>query len=382
MMNAPSKRWPIISTRAGAVTVGLMVAAVFFLASLPMSAMNMSLFVLYIFPFALLIITAVAGFIPAAASLAVVLAGLAYAYQSAMAAAFGAAYLAPSVIVLAVALWKRLPFWRTCALMLGINTLALLALFLLLQRISGGNFVHSGTEAVMRWIDTMPDRDNTLYVLWKSNLLTLDSRFEGHVFHETGTAWLFTQEALSELYNQIRLRVSIWLRTLFPGLISMYSIYLACAGTGAAIFYGRRHAQRVAFIANDDALSQLYSGIKMPEFSSWHIPRRAGNMLWVLALGYLLTRGTQNNMLYLSGGLMYNAFTAVYTIQGLSMINGLQKKRGTRPRLRGITIVLCFLFLQSLLMIAGIFDQLLDPRKLRKKDTDSQNEAEPPDRRV
>ena len=68
----------------------------------------------------------------------------------------------------------------------------------------------------------------------------------------------------------------------------------------------------------------------MPPFSMWYLPKAAGKRLVVLALGYLVAMFTRSPVLQTAGQLMYNVFFAVYGIQGLSYLNFVMKRRGTR----------------------------------------------------
>ncbi|NLB39126.1 MAG: DUF2232 domain-containing protein, partial [Clostridiales bacterium] len=143
-------------------------------------------------------------------------------------------------------------------------------------------------------------------------------------------------------------------------------------------YYGRRHTQRLDFKL-EGPQQQLFEHTLPPVFSNWFIPKQYGNLLWVLAGFYLISRLGGNPTLFLAGGMMYNVFQAVYVLQGLSLVNSYQKARGTQPRMRGLTMVLLFLVAPPILMVLGLFDQLRDPRKLRKAEGEGNPEQ---DRRI
>ncbi len=364
-----------ISPRAALVSAGLIALSVVFLLSMPLSAVNLGILMLFIYPYALLLIAAVAGFVPAYGAVAILSFGLWVATKSLPAAALSAVYLVVPVAVLMAGVMLKLSFWRTVGIMLGAYVAVVLVLYVVLQSLAGGNMAAWGAQAAVDGLSGMPQRDYLLYLFVRSNLLRLDPNGMEAVFIENGTDWQFTQEALTELYNQVRTRVDLWLRSIVPSLISAMSINLAAGGTAVALFYGRRHAQRIDF-KDAETQPELFQHIQPPVFSNWFIPKQYGNVLWVLAGFYLLSRLGRNPTLFLAGGMMYNVFQAVYVLQGLSLVNNFQKARGTQPRMRGLTIVLMFLAVQPILMVLGLFDQLRDPRKLRKP----KGEGEDPNR--
>ena len=85
----------------------------------------------------------------------------------------------------------------------------------------------------------------------------------------------------------------------------------------------------------------------------------------VLALGYLMTILSANPVFRIAGQMMYNVFFAFYAIQGMSYLNYIMKRRGTRPVFRFILLLLLFMILSPVAMILGVYDQVMDPRKLR-----------------
>lgn len=68
----------------------------------------------------------------------------------------------------------------------------------------------------------------------------------------------------------------------------------------------------------------------------------------------------------MAGAMLYNIFTACFAIQGISLVNFMQRQRGVRSAMRGITVFILALILPQAAMILGMFDQISDQRKLRK----------------
>ena len=80
----------------------------------------------------------------------------------------------------------------------------------------------------------------------------------------------------------------------------------------------------------------------------------------------LLTRLSGQEALSLAGAMLYNIFTACFAIQGISLVYFMQRQRGVRSAMRGITVFILALILPQAAMILGMFDQISDQRKLRK----------------
>lgn len=367
-----------ISHRAALVSAALVALSVVFLGSMPLSAVNLGILMLFVYPFVLLLIATVAGFIPAFGAVAILMIGMWVTTRSLAAVALSGLYLLAPVSALMVCAFLKVPFWRTAGIILATYVGTVLLLYVLIQAMLGGNLAATGAQAAVEGMSVMPQRDYLLYLFMRSNILRLDTQAVGNVFIENGNDWRFSQEALTELFNQVRTRVDLWLRSVVPSLISSMSINLSVGGTAVALYYGRRHARRLDFKL-EGPQQQLFEHTLPPVFSNWFIPKQYGNLLWVLAGFYLISRLGGNPTLFLAGGMMYNVFQAVYVLQGLSLVNSYQKARGTQPRMRGLTMVLLFLVAPPILMVLGLFDQLRDPRKLRKAEGEGNPEQ---DRRI
>ena len=80
----------------------------------------------------------------------------------------------------------------------------------------------------------------------------------------------------------------------------------------------------------------------------------------------LLARYARQPAIAIGGQMLYNVAAACFTLQGLAFVNYLQKAKGTRPGLRGITLAVLALILSQAAMILGVFEQFSDARKLRR----------------
>lgn len=355
------KPLPLVSWRAALIYGAVFILLVPFLARMPLAPLNLGSFTLFAAPFLLLLCLAAAGYVPAFFCMAVLLAGIYGAGGGTPAMALGLVYLAPVLAAFALCQSRQETHWRTAAIVFFTYLASVLLIHLLLQKYLGGDYVQSGALAAQRAMEGIPQRDQVLYLLWKSNFLQLDASFGERIFDEQGSQWAFTPAVLTEFYQQIRLRASLWLGALLPTLLSSYGIYLSLLGSSAAV---ELSAPALGPKATTQA-QPLPPGSGWPHFSQWYLPRQAARFLWLLALGYFLARAQASPLLSLAGGMMYNVFSAIYVIQGLSTLDHWQVKRGLRPWLRWIFLALAFLLLQPLLLMVGLFDQLADPRHLR-----------------
>ncbi len=360
--------------RFAVVAVALLSALVLLLLALPFAPLNMGSFCLFLFPFLLLFLTA-AGPLPAALSLAAVLGGLMHAAGT-QAALAGALYLFPGALVFFVCVRMRVPFMKTVAFVLGAYILPVLALYLAALASTQGDLFEKAAGAAVDALERLPGRDSYLFLLWRSGLLSLDAGAAGAVLPDLNGLPVFAPWALDEFFNQIRARAELWLRSLVPSLLSSYSLYLAVLGTGAALYLGRQRSRRAAARPGAGQTPESFDDLGMPSFSRWHVPRRQGRLLWVLPLFHLASRLSSGATLYLAGLMMYNAFSAVYSIQGMSLLNALQRRREVRPFLRGLTLGAVFLLFQPALVFAGLYDQLFDPRKLRGQTDSGKNRSD------
>ena len=361
-----------LSPRSALTAVLLCLAMVWLLASMPLAAFYLFSAILFVFPFILLITAGAAGVMPSIACL-VIMAGGAYQTLGAQAAMAAAAYLAPLVICMLVCLQMKLAWQKTILALMSVFVLSVMLIYLVLQRRADNELFSLIAQRVVDGINGLPERDSLLNTFYQFGLLGLPQEVASQPLVEAAKGWTYSPLALQEFFKQIASRVDLWLRALLPALISSYSLFICIPGFFAAQFFAVRHAQRLAFrTERQESAEDLCPGLGMPDFSHLFLPRSAGQALLILALGYLLARLSGNATLALAGQMMYNVFAALYVIQGLSYINFMQKKRGTKPGFRAFTLLALFVVLQPALVFAGLIDQFMDPRKLRQSDQNIQ----------
>lgn len=261
-------------------------------------------------------------------------------------------YLAPSAICFLFCLEKRLPFLKAAGYIVVSQVLSTLLLFIIFQAQAGGDLFSKLSTAAVEGIKALPGRDGFLYALWKNGLISHGLGEGFQVFEELpGGSLAFVPQVLEQFYKLIDSRLSILLAVMLPGFLTSYPILVGFLGTGLALKMGKTW--------------QTADDLGMQPFSLWHVSRRQGRPLMLLALGYLVAMMTTNQVLQTAGQLMYNVFFSIFLIQGLSFFNFLLKRRGFRKASRLILILLLLMILSPAALFMGIYDQLADPRKLR-----------------
>ncbi len=360
-----------LSTRSAILAPAICLALVALLLSAPLSPFYMLTLTLFLFPLLCLLSASLAGVLPTLLCL-LILSGAGYLGLGPAGGLATLAYLTPLTVCYLVCLQLRLHWHKTVTAMLFIYIISVLLSYLWLQRANGQQLFSRVAANVVAGIDQLPERDLLLQTFYQFGLLGLPSEIAAQPLTEAQVGWTYSQAALQEFYKQISTRVDLWLRALLPTLVSAYSIKLCVLGFFVAQYYGCRQAQRLAFKQPDIDAQALCPSLEMPAFSQLHLPKTAGTALLILGAGFLLTRVSGSPTLALSGQMMYNVFSALYIIQGLSYVNFLQKKRASRPAVRVITLLALYLALQTALVFVGLLDQFLDPRKLRGNTSDDQ----------
>lgn len=320
--------------------------------------------IVFLFPFYLQMMLRVSGPVPAALSLMMIC--LAVMLRINLSAAlFTLLYLAVPLLIYAYCLYKKLSFEKTVlSIVLGYSIIVLVLYFSVFQ-ILGNDPFGTLSDQLIQGLSVLPERDGLLSASYQYGLLALPSNMaENPLVQTPQDAWTFAPKVLSEFYKQIATRTSLWLRALVPSLISSLSIYLSLGGVFLSGYYGKRQAQRRAFRTNS---SIAVPSPAYPEFSKWYIPKPFVTPLWVIGGISILSRFISQPGIALAGSLLYNIFASIFSIQGLSFMNHIQKQKGTKPGFRGLTLAALVLILPQAALILGIFDQFNDSRKTKDK---------------
>ena len=97
----------------------------------------------------------------------------------------------------------------------------------------------------------------------------------------------------------------------------------------------------------------------------WFMPRGLGLAVFALSLGWLFgTMSTGGVDLYM-GWLCWAVFKAAYLIQGLCLMQWMEKRMGIRSVMRNIWAVVLSILAPIIPVIMGMVDQRRDARHLR-----------------
>ena len=354
------------SPRAALWSLLPLAALLYLQTRMPFSGLYLGMMMLLAMPFVLQIILTVAGLAPAALAL-VLCAGAMQLSVGPMGTLAALIYLLPPIAAYVICLELKL-HWPKAMLLIGASlALATLLLFLYARQSLGADPFAALTRSATEAMESLPERDYFLDSLYRLGFLQLPDQIAASpLVPKDGGGYTFSEAALAEFYKQLSLRLDLWFRALLPTLVSSFSVWLGVAGLYISTHYGKRHAQRLAF-RGPEGLKQesVFTGISLPDFAKWHIPKPQGFLLFACGGIYLLTRLSPGGSLSLAGQMLYQLFAAFFSIQGLSLINHLQKRGNSRPFMRVLSMIGLLLILPQAAVLIGVYDQLTDARKLR-----------------
>lgn len=351
-----------LRTAVGACALFLLpVALILLLSAAP--ALSLTLLIVLLAPACLMIVGTVAGFIPMAACAAITLGGIALSGPGLLLGCV-ALYLLPVLAVYAVCLRRQIAFWRACGLLAATLAVFQLAVYLLLQALTGGQLYLTVGSLAAQTVNALSYRDDFLYTLVSYGLLQVPAALRESAIVSVPGGYALSAEVLEELLLQVRSYVQELLRSLPPSLLVTGSGLHALAGLSLAVRFGRRAAEKRAFRWNEDV--QTVPDLGMPPLRAWYLPRPWGLRIGVLSVGYLLMR-VESGVLPMLGALMFQVFTLCFGVQGLAAMNDSQHRRGTGRGWRAAVVVLALTvrFMQIALIIMGVIDQITNARGLR-----------------
>lgn len=327
-------------------------------------AVSIAGFTLMLMPVFLMITGLVAGFIPLAVCTAVLLASMLYS-GGAVFTFYGALYILPMLGIYAYGVYKKQDFRRVLLSVIGALFVSQLLIFALLQRAAGGQLYEAAGQAAASYIETFPGRDYMLYLFCSMGLLGVPSSMKDTALIAVESGFVFSPEAVAELINQVRSFVSGQLQAIMPALLVSGSVLSGVMGLGFGIYFGQRSMHRRAVRLNEP--EQDIPSLDMPELRYWHIPRGWGIRIGFLGIGYLIIMFATHQTVLLVGALMWQVFSVCYALQGLASIHHSQRQKGTGKfwRIALIVAAMTVSFMQTVLIIFGVADQITDPRGLR-----------------
>ena len=283
----------------------------------------------------------------------------------------GALYLLPAHAVFRVMTVKNESALRTGLAVAAALMLSQLGLYVWAQAACSGKAYEAAANGVTGWFDQNREEGDLMLILMNGmGVLQLSSSFEGQGLTAAG---VLTEAARTDLLNTVHLMIVSYLRAIVPALLVEMSVYQGAMAVlvprRAAAAYIRKHARA----GDSPEGSPALPGQETPALSTWHLPRGWGWKIGILAGGYLLVY-TSEGVMSMLGELLFCVFFSVYTVQGIAVLNHIQCFHGRRKVWRIIIPLLILLIFQEAMCLMGCADQLLDIRKLRKKDKEEKED--------
>ena len=283
----------------------------------------------------------------------------------------GAVYLLPAHAVFRVLTLREASALKTGIAAAAAMALSQLALFVWAQALCGGKAYETAAGMVTGWFDKNRDVGDLVLITMNSmDALRLSSSFTGQTLLSPG---VLTDAARSDLLGTVSLMIITGLSAAVPAMMVEMSIYQGAMAVliprRAAAAYIRKRARAGAGAVENPPLP----GKGTPALKTWHLPRGWGWRIGVLSAGYLLGY-TSQGVLPMLGQLLFYVFFAVYTLQGIALLNHVQCLHGRRKVWRIIVPLLILLIFQEAMCLLGCVDQVLDIRKLRKKDREEKED--------
>jgi len=334
-----------------------------FLATSFLPTLSLALITLSVMPVYLVMTGMIAGFVPLSICTLGTLSCLMLTGGTPL-MAFGALYLLPMLLAFVYGVTKRLNFWKTLGAMTGSLFISQILIFVILQRMTDGALYETAANIVADFVSSAPGRDNVFLLFLQAGLLKIPESMADTAITLADNMYVFSEEAVLEMLKQLRSQVSGLLQSVLPSLIVSGSILYSVIGLGLGIFFGQRSRHRRAVRLNED--EQDIPDLDMPPLSKWHIPRPWGLRIGILGLGYFLIYVSEGT-LQIVGALMWQVFASCFGLQGLAAIHYSQKMRGTSKFWRIALFVAAFTisFMQTVLIVMGIMDQVTNMRGLR-----------------
>ena len=367
------KNFPMIRSSRAALVGALAVSLPMLILSLsPLTGVYAVLFVLYLLPVALCTVGMVCGALPMLISAAAGLVSM-HMLLGSSAVMLAAVYVLPIVAAFAAAVSLNLSFKRSAPLMIGVHIAALAAAYLLLQKLAGGDLYTAAGDAAASLLGHWELGDTMLYQLFAMGMITLPQEMQETMLVSKEEILVLSDAARADMLLSVRTLASAMLAGFIPSLIAGQSLLGGVGCVYISVRFGYLAAERRAFrnekpdsyIVREDGKKALnFPTLDMLPLSLWHLPRGVGLKVGIAMIaGYLMQSGA-SAALAVGGIILYTAASTLYTIQGLAIINFMQKAKGTKRIWR--VIVPALLLGLSVLSFVGIFDQITNIRGLRK----------------
>ena len=333
----------------------------------PLPALYAALLTLYLLPPALCTVEMVCGTLPMMIGLAAAFSVL-YALMGTTGLLLAAVYVLPVLIAFFSVVSLRVPFRKSVFILMGVHAAALAVVFLICQRMAGGDLYTAAGDAAANFLKNWEAGDMMLYQLYSTGLISLTGENADSMLRQVLGGYQLSAAARADMLLSVRAVVSEGLKSLVPYTLVSRSVIGGVACLLLPLRFGFLAEEKRAFLRDDGPENGgnkiKFPDLDMPPFSLWHLPRGIGWQVGAaLAAGYIF-RVSAAPALATAGSILYAAASSVFTVQGAAALNFIQKARGARRSWRVIVPVL--LLATQILMFIGIFDQISNFRGLRK----------------
>ena len=368
------KDFPLVRSWRAAVIGALAVALpLLFLSATPLTGIYAAMLALLLLPAGLCIVGITGGLAPMLLGAGAGIAAM-FLLAGQPGALLAAVYVLPILAVFILLFQFKVPFWKSCAAMIGVHVAALAGVYLLLQQLTGNNLYVVAGDTVMRALENWELGDTMLYQFYATGMIALPEHLAENALVQSGaTGIVLSAEARADLLLSTRSMVQSTLALLIPNLIVTQSILGGVLCLLLSIRFGYIAEERREFLKNPpsdlegkapEMRKPDFPTLGMPPLSLWHIPRGMGWQVGVALIAGNFLQMSASAPLVIAGIILYGASTALFTLQGAAMINFMQKTRGVKRHWRIIVPIL--LMMVSVLSFVGIFDQIVNLRGLRK----------------
>ncbi len=310
-------------------------------------------------------------------------------------------YLAPFTACFIFVTVRQTPFFKAAGLLCGVYLVSAFSCLLILQRISNGSMYLILARRIADLVTRTEYGDQLLITLYQNGLIRLAPSLlipaQGML---GGLSALGRQELTASLVSTLADGFSQ-----APSMAVTYSVWCCFGGFGLLVYLGKRSLQKKKYgdirkkqlmdavsrqreaVRNGDASARLelesyeafltrmaqqekdqpmdYPDFGMPSFSTWYLPRGLGLMLAVPAIGLLMSALGTSVAERTVGSILGSLFLSVYELQGVAVLDFVQKKSGRSLGGRCVFTGILLLLFQFLFVILGLVDQVMNIRRLR-----------------
>lgn len=335
----------------------------------PLPAVYAVMLTVYLLPVALCMVTMICGVLPMLIGLITALSTMT-TLMGTTGLLLSALYVLPLMGAFLAVVWFRVPFKKSCPIMIGVHVAALALVFVVCQRMTGGDLYNRAGIAVSDFLKSWDMGDLLLYEFYSMGMIDLRESLRDNAVQSGLYSFSLSDAAREDMLLSVRTFITGQLQLVIPNLIASQSL---TGGVGCLLLplrFGYLAEEKREFLRSlpEEETGEKqpvdFPDLEMPPFQTWHLPRGIGWQVGAaLIAGYLL-RASGVHALRIAGIMLYAAASGVFTIQGAAFINFMQKRRGSKRFWR--VLVPLLLMTTPFLMLIGIFDQLNNARGLRK----------------